>query len=362
MSNYLKQAIGLVLFICATATWGQQINLDAFKDSTYWKPVAIKVLSQPKNGLKLSTKKFRVPNDQLASTKIRTVFPVPTFWEKKNHFGLTISEVAFVNWNAGGNNSVSALGNVQLVRNYKSKKSQWNNELIFKYGINSQEGEKLRKTDDQIHFSSTYGYRKDTLSNWFFSVKTNFKTQFSDGFKYPDRENPISRFMAPGYFFLGLGAEYSPLAGIFSVYLSPLTQKTTFVLDQTLANQGAFGVKKAVFDDDGNIIEKGEKHRTELGILVNSNWEQEIAKNITLRNRISLYTDYLNSFGNIDVDWEVNFDFVVNNSIKANLGAHTKFDDDVRFDEVKNEDGEVISSTTKIQFKQVLGIGIAYTF
>lgn len=29
-------------------------------------------------------------------------FKMPSFWSKKNRFGLNFSEVAFVNWNAGG--------------------------------------------------------------------------------------------------------------------------------------------------------------------------------------------------------------------------------------------------------------------
>jgi hypothetical protein len=41
--------------------------------------------------------------------------------------------------------------------------------------------------------------------------------------------------------------------------------KTTLVLDQTLANQGAFGVNKAVYDVNGNLIKKGELYRMELG-------------------------------------------------------------------------------------------------
>jgi hypothetical protein len=36
------------------------------------------------------------------------------------------------------------------------------------------------------------------------------------------------------------------------IHISPLTSKMTFVLDQRLANQGAFGVVKAVYDIDGN--------------------------------------------------------------------------------------------------------------
>jgi hypothetical protein len=48
------------------------------------------------------------------------------------------------------------------------------------------------------------------------------------------------------------------------LYLSPFTSKITMVLDQRLANKG-FGVKKALYDLNGNLILEGEKSKIELG-------------------------------------------------------------------------------------------------
>ena len=42
-------------------------------------------------------------------------FNVPTFWQSVNLIGLNFSQAAFVNWNAGGNNSISALANACLL-------------------------------------------------------------------------------------------------------------------------------------------------------------------------------------------------------------------------------------------------------
>ncbi len=284
-------------------------------------------------------------------TKRRKRFVPTSFWDKLNEFGLNINEVAFVNWNAGGDNSISALANMRFVRNYKFRYFNWNNELKLRYGINAQEGRKLRKTDDQIRLSSTISYRKDTITNWYFSFKSTFNTQFSNGFKYPDRDNPISRFMSPGYLFLGLGTSYIPPAKEFDLYISPITMKSTFVLDQVLSEQGAFGV-----DAGKNVF-------LELGFLVTNTWETEIIKNVLMNHRLSLYTDYLQSFGNVDLDWEMNFNLKVNEYINANIGTHVIFDDDIKFDEVLAEDGTVIDpGIPRIQFKQLLGIGLLYSF
>jgi len=302
-------------------------------------------------------------NDTKPLTKKFKRFRVPSFWEKINLMGLSISEVAFVNWNAGGNNSISGIANLRSERNYKFRYISWKNILELKYGLNTQEGQQLRKTDDQIRFSSTFGFRRDTISNWYYSARANFNTQFSDGYKYPNRDKPISRPLAPGYFFLGAGTSYIQEDGKFNLYISPLTAKSTLVLDQDLANKGAFGVEKAILDADGNIIQKGENIFYEVGFLITNNWETQISKNIGFDNRISFYTDYLRHFGNIDVDWQLELRLRVNKYIATTIGTHLIYDDDILFDEQLDANGLVLDpGKPRIQFKQLLGVGISYDF
>lgn len=290
-------------------------------------------------------------------------FRVPSFWTKENTLGINLSEVAFVNWNAGGDNAISGLGFLKFVRDYKFRYFKWDNNIELRYGLNAQDGRKVRKTEDVIRLSSNVGYRRDTISNWYYSVQLNFNTQFSNGYKYPDRDNPISRFMAPGYLFFGAGTAYISKNQKFNLYMSPITQKSTFVLDQDLADRGAFGVEKAVLDGNGNVITPGENHRLELGILVTHKWEVNLVENIDINSRLNLYTDYLRSFGNIDVDWELNVKMRVNKYILTTLGTHLIYDDDILFDEVQNDAGIVIDpGIPKIQFKQVLGVGVAVDF
>jgi len=297
-------------------------------------------------------------NDSIKKEDQNLVMP----WSIKNSLGVNLSEVAFVNWNAGGNNSVSALFYGNFERKFQKDLLLWKTSATIRYGLNAQDGRKVRKTDDEITLNSTYGYRRDSTSNFRYSAKFNFKTQFANGYKYPQRDKSISSFMAPGYIFLGVGAEYSAPNEDLTVYLSPLTDKSTFVLDQRLANEGMFGVTPAVRDSIGNIITKGENVRTEVGILLTSSFSKEVFTNVNLDNQISFYTDYLNKFGNIDVDWELKLNLVVNEFVKANIGSHLIYDDDVKFKEDTNDDGTLETLGPKIQFKQLLGVGVMYEF
>lgn len=284
------------------------------------------------------------------------------FWKKKNVISLDASEVAFVNWNAGGTNSISGLLNFEMERNYKKGNFVWANRLLARFGVNTQKDIKLKKSDDQLEMYSTIGYRKDTLSNWYSSANISFKTQFASGYSYDgDTKKLISTFMAPAYLFVGIGTIYSHDVEKFNLYLSPATLKSTFVLNETLANAGAFGVTGATYDSNGVLIKKGKQSRHELGFLLVSTYEKEIFKNIFFKNTMSFYTDYINDFGNIDVDWEFVFNLQVNDYIRAVFGSHLKYDNDIKFTETINDE-EVQISGAKVQWKQVLGIGVVYQF
>lgn len=298
--------------------------------------------------------------DQALTTIITSKPDTTSYWTNKNILGIDISEIAFVNWSAGGTSAITGLVRGHLKRDYKDDNQVWSSELIFRYGLNKQEGIELRKTDDVFRINSTYGYRTDTLSNWYHSAKFNFNTQFTNGYNYPNTENPISKPFAPAYTFLGIGSEYIYKPEKFNAYISPLTLKNTLVLDQALADSGAYGVKKAVYDAQGNLISKGKQSKTELGILASSYIEKEIFTNITIKNRLTLYTDYLHNFGNIDVDWQSYADLKVNEYVKANVGFNLVYDEDI--DVMKEENGIIVNEGAKVQLKQVLGIGIEYVF
>jgi len=274
----------------------------------------------------------------------------PVWWKNKNSIGLDINEVAFVNWSAGGSNSVSGLLKIYFERNFEKIYTLWENKISARYGLNEQQDKGLIKTDDEIKLSSSFGYRKDSVSNWYYSVKFSFNTQFTDGYKYPDTDNPISRFFAPAYVFLGLGTQYNLKPKNFSVYLSPITVKSTYVFDENLSNEGAFGV------------EKGNRSRYEFGTLVQSSWVTEVFKNVAMTNQLSLYTDYLNNFGNIDVDWILRFQFKINDFLEANFRTHFIYDDDIKFETGIDGSGETFLYGARVQLKQQLGIGVLYSF
>ena len=190
-------------------------------------------------------------------------------WRTGGMISVNFSQVSLTNWAAGGKSSASGTFLVNLFGNYERNRVSWENSLDLGYGILKEENSKMIKSDDKIDFSSKLGYKAS--ERLFYSTLFNFRSQFTNGYTYPDRETPISRFLAPGYFTLALGLDYKP-NDYFSLFVSPLTGKLTLVTDDALSQAGAFGV------DPGN------KSRWELGAYVKTTIKYEVMKNVTVES------------------------------------------------------------------------------
>lgn len=96
--------------------------------------------------------KNKYPLDRADLVRIRG--PV-SFWDHKNKLTFDLSEVSFVNWNAGGSNSISGLVGLYFKRLYLKDDLKWSNELITRFGVNKQEDRDVRKTDDNLEIEYT---------------------------------------------------------------------------------------------------------------------------------------------------------------------------------------------------------------
>ncbi|MDL2221693.1 DUF3078 domain-containing protein [Parabacteroides sp. OttesenSCG-928-N08] len=263
-------------------------------------------------------------------------------WVLKGVTGVNMSQTAMSNWSAGGENSVSGNAYVNGTLLRKSGHWLWQTSLVADYGLSKNKSEGTKKVSDNLQLSSQLGYSINEV--WFYTVMGDFKTQFAKGYNYPDREHYISTFMAPGYANLSPGIEYRPRAN-FSFYLSPASGKFTFVRDKYLSDLGSFGV------------DAGKKFKAEIGAYFKARAEQTVMENVTLVSTLDLFTSYDEQFGNVDVNWDVLISMKINKFLSATINTTLKYDNDV-----KRIDSEGNRRGAKIQFKEVLGVGVAYNF
>lgn len=280
-------------------------------------------------------------------------------WNLGGVVSLNLTQVSLTNWSAGGENSISVNGIVSLFANYKKGKSTWDNSLDLGYGMLKQGDADFIKTDDKIDFMSKYGYK--AFKNWYYAGLVNFKSQMAPGYNYPDDSTKISEFLAPGYLLGALGMDYKP-SDVFTLFISPITVKTTIVNNQDLADAGAFGVDLAVYSDTGLLLENGKTIRNEYGGYLRALLKKDIMENINLQTRLELFSNYAEDPDHIDVNWEVLIAMKVNKYISATISTQLLYDHDIDIVIDDNNDGVTDAVGPRVQFKEVLGVGISYKF
>lgn len=283
------------------------------------------------------------------------------YWKKGGLVSINFSQASFTNWAAGGENSLSGIAIFNTFANYKKDKNTWDNSLDLAYGLLQSGISALRKNEDKIDLSSKYG-RYAFLEHWYYSALINFKSQFADGYNYPNDSVVISRFMAPAYLLGAIGIDYKPNSYL-SLFISPVTSKTTFVNDQRLADAGAFGVDKAEYDSIGVKIKDGKLVRTELGGYLRFAYKKDIVKNVNFATKLELFSNYIENPQNIDVNWEVLIGMKVNKYLTANISTQLIYDHDIPVPVEREINGvKEMGTGPRLQFKEVLSVGFSYKF
>lgn len=287
-------------------------------------------------------------------------------WLKGGFLNTNFSNVGLSYWAAGGQNSVSisVIGNLFAV--YKDDKQTWESYFDAAWG-NIRNGKsklaggipnRFSKNEDKIIILSKYGRSITHKLNY--TALAEFKSQFLPGYAPYDpttgaKGSHISNFLAPAFGLLSVGFDYKPKSAI-SFYISPATGKFTLVREQRLADLGAFGVKAAETNANGDTIPgTGQRFRPELGWYINIMFNKDVMKNVNVRSRIDLFTNYQTP-ALTDVNWETTINMKVNKYITASIFTHLIYDDDI--DAIP----ETPMKNPRIQFKHVLGIGLSYMF
>lgn len=263
-------------------------------------------------------------------------------WVVKGVTGLNLSQTAMTNWSAGGENSVA--GNAYLNGSLTHKKGNWLwvTNLVLDYGLASTKSQGVKKSTDKIGLSTQLGYSTNEV--WFYTLMGDLNTQFAKGYNYPDKTHYISTFFAPAYSNISVGMEYRPKSN-YSVFLSPVSAKMTFVEDDYLSDLGAFGV------------DPGDRFKIECGTYLKGRAEMPLMENVSLITTADFFTPYSGDFGNIDANWDVLISMKINKVLSATLSTSLKYDDNIKtYDDDGNERGP------RVQFKEILGVGVAYNF
>ncbi|MGB0879441.1 MAG: DUF3078 domain-containing protein [Polaribacter sp.] len=251
-------------------------------------------------------------------------------WKVTGKLTFLLNQSSFSNWTSGGENTIAGNININYDFNYKKNNWNWDNKIITGYGLSHIDEKGLRKTNDQFEYNSLLGLK--SKGYWFFSFFTNLTTQYTRGYNYSTiPKKPVSDFLSPAYLSFGPGILWKKSDDI-RINIAPATSRFTFVSKEF---SGKYGVP----------IDK--KHNFSLGFNLSGYIKFDLMENVIMENNIVFYTDYLEKPQNIDMNYQMNLLLNVNKYLSMNITLHTILDD---------------NASSKIQFREVFGLGVNYMF
>ena len=267
---------------------------------------------------------------------------IPSLWKKGGVFNVNVAQGSLSNWAAGGDEfSLSVNNLISVFAFYKKNRSSWDNTFDFNYGLIRSTSLGTRKNDDRLDLFSKYGY--SIAPKWNLAALGNFRTQLFNGYSYDDSSRSLSSaFLSPAYLLFGVGLDHKPSES-FSVYISPLTARMTFVRDDSLSAKGLYGV------------DPGEKQKFEFGAFLSAGFIKTFNKTLSYKSRLDLFSNYRNNPENIDIFMTNILSINFSRALSATWNVDLIYDDDVKlFGPDKN--------SAALQLKSLIGVGLVLKF
>lgn len=274
------------------------------------------------------------------------------YFETNN--SLYFTQFGYVNWQSGGENTYNGRAQTQNKYIYRYKKVVFDSYFNAAYGLGVKEGEvngekrkTLWKTEDYFELNATINYK--LYGKWSYSLGINLASQFSKGYSDVSKTNYVSTFFAPATFkpYFGISYTYDDKR---KITIAPISGNLVFVLDDSLAFAGAYGVKPGMILENGDRI-PGKRMKATVGGYVNIQWEQNITRDGMLKWKTNFQTFF--DYRTVpNMSWENWIDLSVYKFFSVNFYAKLYFDDKIP----RPLNGSFW------QFRETLGFGIAYKF
>lgn len=263
-------------------------------------------------------------------------------WKQGGMYNFNLSQSSLSNWAAGGDNFNMAISSYfNYYTFYKKDRQGWDNNVDVNLGFIQSTSLGGRKNDDRIDYLSKYGYKIDSNGVWYLSGLMNFRTQLFDGYSFGTTPVFTSSLLSPAYFILSAGLDFKP-DNTLSIFFSPLTSRTTMVLNSKLSALGKFGVNP------------GETMHKETGMFVTINYNNTIATNVLYKGRADFFSNYYDKPENVNLYMTNMFQFKILKNFSATYNLDLIYDDKIRiFGPHKTSPG--------LQLKSIIGIGYTKT-
>ncbi len=341
----------------------------------------------------------------------------PRYWTNSLKTNLNIGQTSLTNWAAGGDNTFSLQGFVDANANYKKNEMFWNNRLQLDFGILYASSKPLlQKSSDRIYLESKWGYKTESMKNFYFSANYDFKSQFAKGWeyktpsvpdedKYKDEEGNLknldalskadqkalwrearvlkSNLLAPAYTNLALGLDYTPTKWL-AINFAPLTGGYVIVTDQSLRKTYGMELKKEYKDiaeadlteEQAAAVASGAAYkgaRFEFGAQLKIDIKVNVNDNFAYSTQFVLFEDYLKDHKKNPcprINWDNRFDWKIAKYFALTFTTNLIYDDMVTIKTNKWEKNCAADAAyaaahpngiAAVQFRESISFGFTYT-
>ena len=120
-----------------------------------------------------------------AAPEVAPKAKAPERWSTSLKTQINIGQTGLTTWAAGGDKTFSLAAFIDGNANWKMNDMFWNNRLQLDYGfLYASSKPLLQKNTDRIYLESKWGYKTESMKNFYFSANYDFKSQFSSGYEY----------------------------------------------------------------------------------------------------------------------------------------------------------------------------------
>ena len=268
---------------------------------------------------------------------LRAVREMRTPWRREATLMAQITQNYVTdNWYQGGSSSFAALGIAKGQVSYITDRFTWENTGEWRMGGSTVSADSLHKintTDDLFRIYSKANLR--IVPKVFTSISAEIETRLLPTYKSNSMSLKSAPF-SPFRFNMGIGIDYKPVKNL-SVSVSPISYKVIHIADTARVLSTDYG------------LEAGQRTQHNVGSSMRIEYTWKPVREVALETKFYMYTNYRH----VELDLEVNCDFIINRFLSARLMLHPRYDSSV-----------IMTGDThaKIQFRELLSIGFAHKF
>ncbi len=240
------------------------------------------------------------------------------------------------NWYQGGSSSFAGLGIAKGQISYIRERFTWENTGEWRIGGSTVSADSLHKvntTDDLFRIYSKANLR--IVPKVFTSISAEIETRLLPTYKSNSMDLKSAPF-SPFRFNAAFGIDYKPVKGL-SISVSPVSYKVIHIMDTIRVNPRDFG------------LDEHQRTQHNIGSSMRVEYVWKPVREVNIESKFYLYTNYQN----VEVDLEVNCDFIINRFLSARLMLHPRYDSTVIME------GD---TKAKMQFRELLSIGFNHRF